>query len=292
MKMRILSFIAFMLMISYSLNKSEEEKCNIFEKDLINEFNNDPNTKDLEKGYNEIKVKKNEQFTLNFTNLNYDKDEQDLLIYTDLNKVSEDISQFDIFNETLYDEKIIKFTSNDDKSCFLDIEIVNKGEFVVNKNITREGFYKGVIDMRQNDQESKFYVNLIPSDNNSDLYFFQTNKSSVRDDNKNRFKLYYLNELENKTLEQIISDSISKSMKRERCINGKLEIFGYSYKDLDKDVSISIGYKQIKGTGILGPIISLSVLFVALIIIIAIFIKNTYYNTNKRRYRDTTTEED
>ena len=120
--------IAFMLMISYSLNKSEEEKCNIFEKDLINEFNNDPNTKELEKGYNEIKVKKNEQFTLNFTNLTYDKAEQDLLIYTDLNKVSEDISQFDIFNETLYAEKIIKFTPNEDKSCFLDIEIVNKGK--------------------------------------------------------------------------------------------------------------------------------------------------------------------
>ena len=86
MKMRIISFIAFMLMISYSLNKSEEEKCNIFEKDLISEFNNDPNTKVLEKGYNEIKVKKNEQFTLDFTNISYDKAEQDLLIYTDLYK--------------------------------------------------------------------------------------------------------------------------------------------------------------------------------------------------------------
>ena len=279
MKMRIISFITFMLMISYSLNKSEEEKCNIFEKDLINEFNNDPNTKVLKKGYNEIKVNKNEQFTLNFTNLNYDKAEQDLLIYTDLNKVSEDISQFDIFNETLYAEKIIKFTPNEDKSCFLDIEIVNKGEFVVNKNITREGFYKGVIDMRQNDQESKFYVNLIPSDNNSDLYFFQTNISSVRDDNKDRINLYYFNDFGNKKLGEVISYIKANPMKRERCINGKVEIFGFDYKNLDKDIKVKIGYTQIKGTGILGPILSLSILFAALVVVTAIFIKNTYFDT-------------
>jgi hypothetical protein len=233
----------------------------------------------LEKGYNEIKIKKNEQFTLNFTNLTYDKAEQDLLIYTDLNKVSEDISQFDIFNETLYAEKIIKFTPNEDKSCFLDIEIVNKGEFVVNKNITREGFYKGVIDMRQNDQESKFYVNLIPSDNNSDLYFFQTNISSVRDDNKDRINLYYFNDFGNKKLGEVISYIKANPMKRERCINGKVEIFGFDYKNLDKDIKVKIGYTQIKGTGILGPILSLSILFAALVVVTAIFIKNTYFDT-------------
>ena len=68
-------------------------------------------------------------------------------------------------------------------------------------------------------------------------------------------------------------------MKRERCINGKLEIFGYQYNELDKDVYIKISYTRIKGDGIIGPIVSLSVLFVALVVVVAIFIKNTYFDT-------------
>ena len=68
-------------------------------------------------------------------------------------------------------------------------------------------------------------------------------------------------------------------MKRERCINGKVEIFGFDYKNLDKDIKVKIGYTQIKGTGILGPILSLSILFAALVVVTAIFIKNTYFDT-------------
>jgi hypothetical protein len=298
MKGKKIELVLYIIFFSSSLSLLEESKPDFSYLNSINE-ENEGNEKikliNISLGRNQLNIEENKTYNLNFNNISNLKEElknKDLLIYTDLYEVQNKISQFELIDEKNFSEGIKTFNATAKKNCFLDAKLVNKSLYKINKNITREEFYNQTIKMIKFEEKAQYYINIIPTDNNSDLYFFQTNKSSVRDDNKNRFKLYYLNELENKTLEQIISDSISKSMKRERCINGKLEIFGYSYKDLDKDVSISIGYKQIKGTGILGPIISLSVLFVALIIIIAIFIKNTYYNTNKRRYRDTTSEED
>ena len=128
---------------------------------------------------------------------------------------------------------------------------------------------------------------LIPNDNNSDLYFLTTNKSSVRDENKDKFKLYYYNDFGSKTLDEIIGNATANPMKRERCINGKAEIFGYYYDNLDKDIYIKISYNKIKGDGILGPILSLSILFVLLIIVVVIFIKNTYYDSGYRSKRST-----
>ena len=136
--------------------------------------------------------------------------------------------------------------------------------------------------MNKTVEDAKFFVNIIPSDNNSDLYFFQTNRTSVRDDNKNRFKLYYFHDFGSKTLKEVINYIQDHPMKRERYINGKLEIFGYYYKDLDKDIYISKQYKQIKGTGILGPILSLSILSAALIVVVAFFIKNTYFDDQSK----------
>ena len=72
-----------------------------------------------------------------------------------------------------------------------------------------------------------------------------------------------------KTLDEIIGNATANPMKRERYINGKAEIFGYSYDGLNKDIGIEIKYKRIKGDGITGPIVSLSVLFVALVIFLA-----------------------
>ena len=279
MQTRILHLILIIILISYSLNKFDEEKYNICEKYLINELKDDDNTKVLDIGYYEVKVTKDIEFTLNFANITYDEEKQDLLIYTDLNNVHENISQFDIFNISLYPDKIITFVPSESRSCFLDIELVKKDEYIVNKNMIRENFYKGVIEMFQNNEETKFYINLIPSDNNSDLYFFQTNKSSVRDDNKDKINLYYFNDFGNKKLSEVISYIKANPLKRERYINGKVEIFGYDYKNLDKNIKISKGYTQIKGTGIVGPILSLSILFVALIVVTAIFIKNTYFDT-------------
>ena len=166
------------------------------------------------------------------------------------------------------------------------IKLQDKDSFEINKDVIREKFYKGSIEMLKNESGNKFYINYIPLDNNSDLYFFQTNKSSVRDENKDRFKLYYFNDFQsfkNKTLEELYEHIMQNPMKRERYISGKIEIFGYSYSGLDKDLYIKKGYEQIKGDGIIGPAVSLSVLFAALIIVVAIFIKNTYCDTGYRK---------
>jgi predicted oxidoreductase len=87
----------------------------------------------------------------------------------------------------------------------------------------------------------------------------------------------------NKTLGELYEHIMQNPMKRERYISGKIEIFGYSYSGLDKDLYIKKGYEQIKGDGIIGPAVSLSVLFAALIIVVAIFIKNTYCDTGYRK---------
>ena len=229
---------------------------------------------------NSLTLVRNQIYCLDFSKLMNNINHQELLIYTNLDTAQKNISQFDIINvASLSGDKILRFNSSEDKSGFMDIKIVKENEYIVNKDITREEFYSKVIDMKKGDNEDKFFVNIIPTDNNSDLYFFQTNKSSVRDDNKDRIKLFYLNDFGDKSLDDIITTINDNPMKRERCINGKLEIFGYQYNELDKDVYIKISYTRIKGDGIIGPIVSLSVLFVALVVVVAIFIKNTYFDT-------------
>ena len=228
-------------------------------------------------------IETNNIYCLDFTSL-YNPDIEDILLFTDLYDVQDEICQIDIFNKT--SDKTITFTAKANKSGFIDVKIIDKDSFEINKDVIREKFYKGSIEMLKNESGNKFYINYIPLDNNSDLYFFQTNKSSVRDENKDRFKLYYFNDFqrfENKTLGELYEHIMQNPMKRERYISGKIEIFGYSYSGLDKDLYIKKGYEQIKGDGIIGPAVSLSVLFAALIIVVAIFIKNTYCDTGYRK---------
>ena len=227
-------------------------------------------------------IETNKEYCLNFTSL-YNPD-KDILLFTDLYDVQDKICQIDILNKT--SNKTITFKAKGSKSGFIDVKIIDKDSFEINKDVIREKFYKGSIEMLKNESGNKFYINYIPSDNNSDLYFFQTNKSSVRDENKDRFKLYYFNDFQsfkNKTLEELYEHIMQNPMKRERYISGTIEIFGYSYSGLDKDLYIKKGYEQIKGDGIIGPAVSLSVLFAALIIVVAIFIKNTYCDTGYRK---------
>ena len=227
-------------------------------------------------------IETNKRYCLDFTSL-YNPD-KDILLFTDLYDVQDEICQIDIFNKT--SDKTITFTAKANKNGFIDVKIIDKDSFEINKDVIREKFYKGSIEMLKNESGNKFYINYIPLDNNSDLYFFQTNKSSVRDENKDRFKLYYFNDFQsfkNKTLEELYEHIMQNPMKRERYISGKIEIFGYSYSGLDKDLYIKKGYEQIKGDGIIGPAVSLSVLFAALIIVVAIFIKNTYCDTGYRK---------
>ena len=300
MNNRIILLLLFITVVTYDINKIKEEQSKFYEDNSPNEMlklqkngksserllNAENNTLNLTIGKNERDFKINERYILDFSNITYDNTTEDLLIYTNLQDIQDNISQIDIFNEvneTFYPEKKITFISKGEKKQgFIDIEKVNKDEYVINKNIIRENFYKGAIRMNKTIEDAKFFVNIIPSDNNSDLYFFQTNRTSVRDDNKNRFKLYYFHDFGSKTLKEVINYIQDHPMKRERYINGKLEIFGYYYKDLDKDIYISKQYKQIKGTGILGPILSLSILSAALIVVVAFFIKNTYFDDQSK----------
>ena len=299
MNNRIILLLLFITVVTYDINKIKEEQSKFYEDNSPNEMlklqkngksserllNAENNILNLTIGKNERDFKINERYILDFSNITYDNTIEDLLIYTNLQDIQDNISQIDIFNEvnkTLYPEKKITFISKGEKKGFIDIEKVKKDEYVINKNIIRENFYKGAIRMNKTIEDTKFFVNIIPSDNNSDLYFFQTNRTSVRDDNKNRFKLYYFHDFGSKTLKEVINYIQDHPMKRERYINGKLEIFGYYYKDLDKDIYISKQYKQIKGTGILGPILSLSILSAALIVVVAFFIKNTYFDDQNK----------
>ena len=295
MNNRIILLLLFITVVTYDINKIKKEQTKFYEDNSPNEMlklqkngksserllNAENNTLNLTIGKNERDFKINERYILDFSNITYDNTIEDLLIYTNLQDIQDNISQIDIFNE-IYPEKKITFISKGEKKGFIDIEKVKKDEYVINKNIIRENFYKGAIRMNKTVEDAKFFVNIIPSDNNSDLYFFQTNRTSVRDDNKNRFKLYYFHDFGSKTLKEVINYIQDHPMKRERYINGKLEIFGYYYKDLDKDIYISKQYKQIKGTGILGPILSLSILSAALIVVVAFFIKNTYFDDQNK----------
>ena len=282
MQRKIIQLIIYLILLNDSLSLFEERESN-FKFNLVN-VEKETN-KLINLGHNEIKIEDKTKYILDFSNIIKNLTQGDLLIFTNLYDIQDIISQFDLFTVDKH-QKNVTFNSNIEKAGFIEVKLVKKGEYNISKNITREEFYDRTIMMRKGNEEKQFYINFIPNDNNSDLYFFQTNKSSVRDDNKDRLKLYYSNDFENKNLEEIIKGINDNPMKRERCINGKIEIFGYSYKDLDKDIGISIGYKQIKGTGILGPIICLSVLFVALVIIVAIFIKNTYFTIKRRTEED------
>lgn len=296
MNNRIILLLLFITVVTYDINKIKEEQSKFYEDNSPNEMlklqkngksserllNAENNTLNLTIGKNERDFKINERYILDFSNITYDNTIEDLLIYTNLQDIQDNISQIDIFNEIYPEKKITFISKGEKKQGFIDIEKVNKDEYVINKNIIRENFYKGAIRMNKTIEDTKFFVNIIPSDNNSDLYFFQTNRTSVRDDNKNRFKLYYFHDFGSKTLKEVINYIQDHPMKRERYINGKLEIFGYYYKDLDKDIYISKQYKQIKGTGILGPILSLSILSAALIVVVAFFIKNTYFDDQSK----------
>ena len=291
--LQIILFIIYSNFISNKLDDIENIFSNInsASDDLI-KISNENKNKYTQDSFIKMKMKldrnnldnieTNKEYCLNFTSL-YNPD-KDILLFTDLYDVQDKICQIDILNKT--SNKTITFKAKGSKSGFIDVKIIDKDSFEINKDVIREKFYKGSIEMLKNESGNKFYINYIPSDNNSDLYFFQTNKSSVRDENKDRFKLYYFNDFQsfkNKTLEELYEHIMQNPMKRERYISGKIEIFGYSYSGLDKDLYIKKGYEQIKGDGIIGPAVSLSVLFAALIIVVAIFIKNTYCDTGYRK---------
>lgn len=240
---------------------------------------------------NPFSIQHNSEYCINFTNLNLNGSE--LLVYTDLYDAQNQITKLDVWNESLYNGCLVKFNGTKNKTGFIQIKKIPKGEFEINKQVTREYIYNFNITMNKTITERKFYINIIKNGNDSDNYFLLNTRSSIRDDNKNRINFSYLNNF--KIFDNIsdIYENVTKTfMKRERYINGAIEIFGYTYSGLDRDIIITMSYKKIKGDGPTGPAVSLSVLFVALVIVVVVFIKNTYCDTGyKKRLSEIKEEE-
>ena len=255
--------------------QNENVTCTELEMDIKNPFSIQPNS----------------EYCINFTNLNLNGSE--LLVYTDLYDAQNQITKLDVWNESLYNGCLVKFNGTKNKTGFIQIKKIPKGEFEINKQVTREYIYNFNITMNKTITERKFYINIIKNGNDSDNYFLLNTRSSIRDDNKNRINFSYLNNF--KIFDNIsdIYENVTKTfMKRERYINGTIEIFGYSYSGLDRDIIITMSYKKIKGDGPTGPAVSLSVLFVALVIVVVVFIKNTYCDTGyKKRLSEIKEEE-
>lgn len=289
----IFRIILLSISLCYILNKSKNEEYissnlnfpinnimdNQFENKNKYKLDENENCIKISPGNNELEIKNNVESCLDCTNLNL-KD-NDYLIFTDLYDVQNVITQVDVWNESLCGDKLVRFNGTGDKNGSINIKAILKDEFEINKDITREYFYNTSITMLKGISKQKFFINIIPTDNNSDLYFFQTNRSSIRGENKDRINFIYVNNFSTfgDDMDALYKNITTNFMKRERYINGKIEIFGYLYSGLNQDYDVTISYKQIKGTGIVGPAVSLSVLFAALVVVVAFFIKNTYCDT-------------
>ena len=307
----IFRIILLSISLSYILNKSKNEEYissnlnfpinnimdNQFENKNKYKLDENENCKIMAIGNNTLEIKNNVESCLNCTDL-CSNDDNDYLIFTDLYDVQNVITQVDVWNASLCGDKLgdilVRFNGTGDKNGSINIKAILKDEFEINKNITREHFYNTSITMLKDISKQKFFINIIPTDNNSDLYFFQTNRSSIRGENKDRINFIYVNNFSTfgDDIEALYKNITTNFMKRERYINGKIEIFGYLYSGLNQDYDVTISYKQIKGTGIVGPAVSLSVLFAALVVVVAFFIKNTYCDTVYKKRLTMIKEED
>jgi hypothetical protein len=269
------------------------------------EFNNENNPKlpisEIDDEEKELKLKNNtmvynneiSNYKLNLSDyLDNENKTKDLLIYTNFteeniyyyfdnpnNKKNISLSTFDIVENQIIqqpDKHNLKIVINSTKSSgigFIDFSFETQGLFEVNKNITREAFYNKTISIQKNNS-IKYYINLIPTDNNSDAYFLQFT-STVPKEEKDTLNLYYLNSVDQTSIEGVKTALKNKPLKRDKKINGKIEIFAYEYSG-ENDRELTLNYNRIKGEGIAGFITSISALFFILIIIVIIFLKNTY----------------
>ena len=228
---------------------------------------------------------------------------KDLIIYTNLTEklfikdIYKEInitSTFHILGNDFLNNSEINFKlipGDESGQGFLDLSLENKDEFQIN-HIIRENFYDKKIKLKKGEDKNIYYINYIPSDNNSDCYYLQFSfSSSASKHDKENIKLFYLNKFSDKTLEKIIKELKDKEVKRDRSINGKLEIFGIQYKNLKHDVELELEYNRIKGEGSTGIILTLSVLFFILIIVVGIFFKNVYCGSIKSVSSDEICEE-
>ncbi len=265
---------------------------NSVKSNIINFSLKDYDTTDLDLGNNIINY--SDKTNYYFLNLSYDSIVgKELLLYTNLtndlffseNNNELKLSTFEKYsNEFILNHEYLTFIMHPKNGAgqgFIDFFLVNEGEFQVNQNILREKFYNQNITLLNRVNRIQYYINLIPTDNNSDLYYLQFSYSSTDSSEKEKIKLYYINNISNNTIKDTIDYLKKKQMKRDKKINGKIEILAIEYNDLKEDINLTLKYNRIKGDWIAGFILTLSVLFIILIIIVFIFLKNAYFGNVK-----------
>jgi hypothetical protein len=254
------------------------------------QLSTDENTHDLDIKYNIINfTEKNNEYSLKLNSITSDKE---LLLYTNLtdglitfvNVTKRNISKFELFSWDFIQknkQKGLLFTKNSSTYSgigFIDFYLVNKGEFHINYETEREKFYNKIIKLNEISESNHYYINFIPKDNNSDLYYFEFYFDPHKKEAKEKVELFYLNELNN-TINETLDNLNKKQVKRNRNIKGKIEIFALKCKG-PVDTNLTLKYVKNKGNRMLGFIVSTNVFFVALIIISTIFFKNAYFNKN------------
>jgi len=237
--------------------------------------------------YNESKVNYN-CYHLNLNNiLGKEKRDKKILLYTnftdqlyEINTI-QNMTKFDLFD--LSENEGLSFMVNKKKKFFIgfiDFLLVNKGEYEIIKNVTREYFYNEVIhnlNLLNNNEGKKNFIVYVPNDNESESYFLQVKYSEDSYRGSENIKLYYINSFKYDKIDKLMKDFPNRRMKRDRKIYGKIEIFGYEYKNLKENITLTLDYIRMKGEGITGFIITLSLLFIIFITIVVIFIKNAYF---------------
>ena len=182
-------------------------------------------------------------------------------------------------------------SKNGIKQGFLDIYLLNntekefelrnldnqKNDSNNSDNNPRKSFYnKRNITLKAHETKMKYFINIIPDEKDSDQYYLHYDYSDSSQ--KENIKIYYLNDFGSFTLEEIIKKKIKvKEKTRDWQLKGNNEIFWVEYKNLKKEINITLVYTKIKGKGILGFIITMSVLFALFLITLGIFLKNAYF---------------
>ena len=173
-----------------------------------------------------------------------------ILLYTNLTNNlifmngEEDISTafFIIPNDFIRrNNNILEFevvSKNGKENGFLDIFLLNnkEQEFEFNSYISRKLFYNKNLILNKRENKIKYFINIIPDEIDSNLYYlhYKFNKYNDKDpsnEDKKNVKIYYLNDFENYTLEEIINNNIKRKKKtRDWQLKGNLEILAIELK--------------------------------------------------------------
>ena len=220
-----------------------------------------------------------------------------LLLYTNLTNniffnYSEDkkvnISTFYIIsNNIIIQREILEFEvykKNGIGQGFLDILLLNNEteEFIFNNGISRKKIFNDTeIQLIEKEKKAYYYINTNPIDKKTDLFYFLFSFKDISNEEKKKVKFYYLNDFKNYTLKKIMDNIRKEEKKRGWKLSGNSEIIVFEYKELKKSGNLELEYKQIKGEGTLGFILTISILFALFIITLGVFLKNGYFGYTK-----------